>query len=85
VAALVAAGEFTLAEEKLAALVALSRQTRHPELAFGFNEWFRAQDGTPRGEDWQTWSAALTLYAAIAVDQQQTPFFDEMRASARSG
>ena len=39
-------------------------------------------DGAPRGEDWQTWSAAMLLYAAACVRQGSTPFFDEMRRSA---
>ena len=46
---------------------------------FGFNEWIKAQDGKPKGQDWQTWSAALYLYAAKCVETQKTPFFDEMR------
>lgn len=75
VAALVAAGRLELAEQKLAALTALVRPARDPALAFGFNEWFRAQDGTPGGQDWQTWSAAMYLYAARAVEQASPPFF----------
>jgi hypothetical protein len=31
------------------------------------------------GQDWQTWSAALYLYAAKCVEEKQTPFFEEMR------
>jgi len=31
------------------------------------------------GQDWQTWSAALYLYAAKCVEEKSTPFFDEMR------
>lgn len=46
---------------------------------FGFNEWLRAQDGSPQGEDWQSWSAAMYLYAATCVEQQKTPFFEEIR------
>ena len=72
IAALVAAGEQRLAEERLHALTSLVRASRklpatHPG-AFGFNEWFRAQDGTPAGEDWQTWSASMYLYAAASVE-----------------
>jgi hypothetical protein len=73
VAALVAAGRYALAEEKLTALAALVRPAKQAEVAFGFNEWFRAQDGTPRGIDWQTWSAAMFLYAALAVQQHRLP------------
>jgi len=49
-------------------------------LDFGFNEWIKAQDGKPMGQDWQTWSAALYLYAAKCVEEKRTPFFDEMRS-----
>jgi hypothetical protein len=31
------------------------------------------------GQDWQTWSAALYLYAAKCVEEQRTPFFDMVR------
>jgi hypothetical protein len=81
IAAIVATGQFRLAEEKLAALTELVRPAREAAVSFGFNEWFRAQDGTPQGQDWQTWSAAMYIYASIAVEQQRTPFFDEIRAS----
>ena len=83
VAALVASGRFRLAEEKLFSLTKLVRPSRGAEVDFGFNEWFRAQDGIPRGEDWQTWSAAMYLYAAAAVKQKRTPFFDEIRAMGK--
>jgi hypothetical protein len=82
VAALVAAGKYRLAEKKLLALAELVRPARTAEVEFGFNEWCRAQDGTPQGEDWQTWSAAMFLYAAACVEQKRTPFFDEVRDSA---
>lgn len=79
VAALVAAGSHRLAEQKLEALTSLVRQARNHEVAFGFNEYHRAQDGQPCGHDWQSWSAAMYLYAAAAVEQKRTPFFEEMR------
>jgi len=84
IAALIAAGKFRLAEQRLMALTELVHPARDAEVAFGFNEWFNAQDGTPQGEDWQTWSAAMYLYAAISVEQRSTPFFDEIRAGANS-
>ncbi len=31
------------------------------------------------GQDWQTWSAALYLYAAKCVEERKTPIFDEIR------
>jgi len=79
VAAVVAAGRMKLAEEKLAALTNLVRPARKAQVEFGFNEWLKAQDGTPMGEDWQTWSAAMYLYAAAAVEKKKTPFFDGIR------
>ncbi len=79
VAAIVATGRFRLAEKKLMALTDLVRPAREAEVEFGFNEWFRAQDGAPRGVDWQSWSAAMYLYSAICVEQRSTPFFDQIR------
>jgi hypothetical protein len=79
VAALVAAAKYALAEKKLAALTELVRPAREAKVEFGFNEWLRAQDGSPGGEDWQSWSAAMYLYAATCVEQKRTPFFDEIR------
>jgi hypothetical protein len=32
------------------------------------------------GQDWQTWSAAMSLYAAKCVEEKRTTFFEEMRA-----
>jgi hypothetical protein len=83
VAALVAAGRHQLAERKLLAFTELVRPARDANnVAFGFNEWLRAHDGAPCGQDWQTWSAAMYLYAAACVERRSTPFFDEIRASA---
>ncbi|MFW6155659.1 MAG: glycoside hydrolase 100 family protein [Planctomycetota bacterium] len=79
VAAMVAAGRMHLARRKLAVLTELVRRPRDPALAYGFNEYLQAQDGQPRGQDWQTWSAAMYLYAAACVRQQRTPFFEEVR------
>ncbi|MFA6187109.1 MAG: glycoside hydrolase 100 family protein [Phycisphaerae bacterium] len=79
ISALVAAGRYTLAEEKLIALTNLIRKSRVADVEFGFNEWHRAQDGKPCGQDWQSWSAAMYLYAANCVESGSTPFFDEIR------
>jgi hypothetical protein len=82
VAALVAAKKYSLAEEKLLALtevVKLSNTRLNKNLSFGFNEWLKAQNGRPRGQNWQTWSAALYLYAAKCVEERRTPFFDDIR------
>ncbi len=79
IAALVAAGEQRLAEAKLRALTALVKLSRKspptPPDGFGFNEWFRARDGSPAGEDWQTWSASMYLYAATCVEAGAVRFF----------
>ena len=80
VAAIVATGRISLAEKKLLALTKLVRLSREAKADFGFNEWFRAQDGMPRGQDWQSWSAGMYLYAATSVENKQTPFFDEIRS-----
>jgi len=79
VAALVAAGRQQLAERKLVALAELVRPAHKAKVEFGFNEWLCAQDGTPGGEDWQSWSAAMYLFAAACVEQKRTPFFEEVR------
>ncbi|MBB6112017.1 Alkaline and neutral invertase [Mucilaginibacter lappiensis] len=79
VAALVAAKRYRLAEQKLMELTKLVRLSQDKALKFGFNEWIKAQDGKVMGVDWQTWSAALYLYAATCVKERKTPFFDEMR------
>ena len=79
IAALVAAKKYALAEEKLEVLTHFVKESRTDNLEFGFNEWIKAQDGKPMGQDWQTWSAALYLYAAKCVKDRCTPFFDDMR------
>lgn len=79
VAALVAAKRYKLAEQKLIELTKLIKLSSDPKLEFGFNEWIKAQTGEVMGVDWQTWSAALYLYAAKCVEEKRTPFFDEMR------
>ncbi len=79
IAALIATGRQHLAEQKLAALSELVRCSRNPDLDFGFNEWIRAQDGLPCGQDWQTWSAAMYLYAVECVETGKTSLFDTVR------
>src|SRR5664280_1174570 len=79
VAALVAAKKYALASEKLVVLTHIIKTSNTVKVNFGFNEWIKAQDGKPMGQDWQTWSAALYLYAVKCVEVKGTPFFDEMR------
>lgn len=73
VAALVAAKRYRLAQKKLLALTQLVRPARVADVEFGFNEWIRAQDGKPKGQDWQSWSAAMYLYAAYCVENETIP------------
>jgi hypothetical protein len=79
IAALVSAGKYTLAREKLMTLTHVVKLSQNADLNFGFNEWIKAQTGKPEGQDWQTWSAAMFLYAAKCVEEKCTPFFEEMR------
>jgi hypothetical protein len=79
VAALVAAKRYSLAGEKLGVLTRNIKISNSGSIGFGFNEWLKAQDGKALGQDWQTWSAALYLYAAKCVEEKRTPFFDEIR------
>jgi hypothetical protein len=79
IAAIVASEEYELAEKHLVTLTDLVRGSNTAEVDFGFNEWLRAQDGKPMGQDWQTWSAAMYLYAATSVERRETPFFEDVR------
>ena len=79
VAALVAAQKYSLAGEKLVELTRCIKISATRSVEFGFNEWLKAQDGMPLGQDWQSWSAALYLYAVKCVEEKRTPFFDEIR------
>ena len=81
IAALVAAGKHRLAEKKLLALTELVSNQVNKNLNYGFNEWYRSQDGQPAGQDWQTWSAAMYLYAAGCVETGKTPFFEIVRCT----
>jgi len=83
IAALVAAKRYTLAREKLEVLTHFIKIKRIEKVEYGFNEWIKAQDGKPMGQDWQTWSAALYLYAAKCVEDKETPFFDDIRKGTK--
>ena len=84
VATCVAAGRDALARQKLLALTDLVALHRRESLTWGFNEWIKAQTGEPVGCDWQSWSAAMYLYAVACVERQSTPFFDEVRGAPRA-
>jgi hypothetical protein len=84
VAACVAVGRMDLARRNLLALTELVKPWHENEAGWGFNEWIKAQTGKPSGRDWQTWSAAMYLYAAECVLRQCTPFFGEIRGPGGS-
>jgi Alkaline and neutral invertase len=77
VAACVAAGKFELAQRKLEELAQLVKPWHENECEWGFNEQLQAQTGKPIGRDWQTWSAALFIYACECVATRSTPYFGE--------
>jgi hypothetical protein len=79
IAALVAAKRYRLAEEKLLALTHCIKAASTNGIEYGFNEWMKARDGEPAGQDWQSWSAALYVYAVKCVEERSTPFFEVMR------
>ena len=74
VVALLAVGYKKLAEKYLLDLTDLVQLSRDPSLAYGFNEWIKAQNGEPMGQDWQLWSAAMYLYAAECVEKGKVLF-----------
>ncbi len=79
IAALVAVKEYKLAESKLLILTRLIEKSRIEPVKYGFNEWIKSQTGKPMGQDWQTWSASLYLYACQCVEDKRTPYFDTIR------
>jgi len=79
IAALIAAHKYSLAVKKLITLTRCVKLSSKGSEDFGFNEWLKAQNGKPMGQDWQTWSASLYLYAVKCVEEKRTPFFDEIR------
>jgi hypothetical protein len=77
IAACVAAGRHQLAERKLEALVQLVKPWHENACDWGFNEQIQAQTGKPIGRDWQTWSAAMFIYACECVATRSTPYLGE--------
>jgi hypothetical protein len=75
VAACVSVGRHELALQRLEALAELVKPWHEDECEWGFNEQVRAQTGKPIGRDWQTWSAAMYLYAYECVTTRTTPYF----------
>ncbi len=81
VAALIALEQYDAAQENLEYLTDIVTLSTRQSLTFGFNEWISAKDGIPKGADWQTWSAAMYLYAADCVRNKKTPVFDTIRGA----
>ena len=65
-------------EQALEALAELVKPWHENECEWGFNEQVRAQTGKPIGRDWQTWSAAMFLYACECVATRATPHFGSL-------
>ncbi len=82
IAAAVAAGHPRIAGRSLDALTELVRPAREHDVEFGFNEWFDAKNGLPCGQDWQTWSAGMYLYALESVRRGYAPFFQSLPGHA---
>ncbi len=75
IAAQVKCGMYSEAQSNLIELAETVTLAQNTELKSGFNEWYKAQTGEPKGNDWQTWSAALFLYAAKAVEKSEAMWF----------
>ncbi len=82
IAALVAVGWHDRARDRLLYFTRLVKAAHNQELKYGFNEWFNARSGLPSGNDWQSWSASMYIYAAACVATRTTPLFDECRAAS---
>lgn len=82
IAACVANNQSELAMTRLEALALAVKPWHEDEAEWGFNEQLKAQTGKPMGRDWQTWSAALFIYAAECVETGRTPWLESIRADA---
>jgi len=74
VVALIKLGLIEKAERILTDLAGLVKKSHKPNLDYGFNEWYKAQTGEPEGQDWQTWSAGLFVYAAECLEREEVLF-----------
>ena len=77
VAALVQAGRLEQARCQLDKLTAMVRLGKLEE--WEFNEWFHGLSGKPMGYAGQSWSAAMYLFAADAVEQRRVLIFNEQQ------
>ncbi|MCC6804163.1 MAG: glycogen debranching protein [Anaerolineae bacterium] len=74
VAALVQAGRLDEAQTQLGKLAEMNRLGVRGE--WEFNEWFHGVSGRPMGFPEQSWSAAMYLYAADAVERGKVNVFN---------
>ena len=74
VAALVQAGRFQEARCQLDKLTAMVRLGKLQE--WEYNEWFHGLSGKPMGYAGQSWSAAMYLFAADAVEHSRVSIFN---------
>jgi glycogen debranching enzyme len=75
VAALVQAGRLEDARRQLDNLAAMVRLGKQSE--WEFNEWFHGLSGRPMGYAGQSWSAAMFLFAAEAVEHGRVHIFNQ--------
>jgi len=76
IVALIKLGLVSQAESQLTRLAGLVHKSVDPDLDYGFNEWYKAPTGEPKGQDWQTWSAAAFIYAAECLKRRKVLYFD---------
>ena len=76
VVALVKAAQLQEAQRALERLADLARQGRQAE--WEFNEWFHGESGRPMGFSFQTWSAAMYVYAYECVRAQRAIELEEI-------
>lgn len=58
-----------LAIKRLLDVAKLNKISKNNKYEWGFSEWFRSYDLTPFGASWQSWSAAMFLYALKNVEK----------------
>lgn len=75
VAALVQAGRCGEARREFEKLTAMVRLGKKQE--WEFNEWFHGSSGRPMGYAGQSWSAAMYLFAADAVENERVHIFNK--------
>jgi glycogen debranching enzyme len=77
VAALVQTGRCDEARRQLERLTGMVRLGKQKE--WEFNEWFHGSSGKPMGYAGQSWSAAMYLFAADAVERGEVQVFSPQR------